>query len=679
MPVQAAKLAFVLGNENYGQLSDLRNAHEDARAYSEAFGDLGYAVSYHQDLDLGDTIDALDSFLNRISFGDEVVIVYSGHGWSDGATNYLIPTDAPRQGSDRVLERRSIALKNGLNGILDEVEAAGASLTVAIIDACRNNPFEPPAGRKSIGMTRGLAPVKAATGTFVIFSAGEGQEALDRLPSDPPGAQMSVFTRTFLPQLKRGIFLEDAIAKAQVETARLALDFDGHLQHPAYYDQTLGYTCLTEDCGTATAAVVQPEPDSLCDLLYAEAKGAPSCFAFDGYLQSCGTHPFRGNAEAYLKRNCQVQVAAVAPPKVQPEPQPKAVVTPPTSDVTMSKSLNLVSWGGAYQRSQQRAYTTPYADKNAGLSITWHENSFEAVSLLSKAKAAGNDLGWDLVDVVATDAIRLCDKGLVMEINPDAFLAPAPDGNSASSDFGPFLVSDCAIPQIVYSSVVAYRTDLVGNRPPRDICALFDLDGYPGKRALEKRPNNNLEWALLCDGVPHSDIYELLATNAGQRRALAKLDTIKDHVIWWQAGAETPQLLADGEVVMGSSWNGRFFSLIEEQKQPVAMLWDAQVLDLDVWVIPTGLSAERLARVRDFLWFATDTQRLADQAKYIAYGPARASSAEFVGFHADLGVDMAAHIPTAAANMRNAFVYNYDFWARHSLDLNDRFAAWLAE
>jgi putative spermidine/putrescine transport system substrate-binding protein len=107
-----------------------------------------------------------------------------------------------------------------------------------------------------------------------------------------------------------------------------------------------------------------------------------------------------------------------------------------------------------------------------------------------------------------------------------------------------------------------------------------------------------MEWALLCDGVAKEDVYDVLETEEGQAQALAKLDTIKDHVVWWSAGAETPQLLADGEVVIGSTYNGRLFSLIEEQDQPVAMLWDAQVFDLDGWIIPAGLPEDRLAASR---------------------------------------------------------------------------------
>jgi len=345
----------------------------------------------------------------------------------------------------------------------------------------------------------------------------------------------------------------------------------------------------------------------------------------------------------------------------------------------MADDMTLVSWGGAYQESQQNAYVEPYLEMNEGVSAVWDESSAEAVAKLRAMNEAGN-ITWDLVDVVASDAIRLCDEGLAMEVDHDELLAPAPDGTDASDDFGDLIVSDCFIPQIVYSTTFGYRTDMVpeGVEAPNDICDVFDLETYPGQRALERRPINNMEWALLCDGVAKEDVYDVLETDEGQDQALAKLDTIKDEVVWWSAGADTPQLLADGEIFMGSTYNGRLFSVIEEQDQPVAMMWDAQVFDLDGWIIPTGLSEERLARVQDFVRFATDTQRLADQSKWISYGPARASSAPLVGTHADLGIEMAQHMPTDPANAENTFLYNYEFWADYRDDIDAKFQAWLA-
>jgi putative spermidine/putrescine transport system substrate-binding protein len=312
---------------------------------------------------------------------------------------------------------------------------------------------------------------------------------------------------------------------------------------------------------------------------------------------------------------------------------------------------------------------------NPDIRIVNDDSANEAVAKLRAMNEAGN-VTWDLVDAVAADAIRLCDEGLAEPIDHDAALAPAPDGTPPSEDFGDLIVSECFIPQIVYSTTFGYRTDMV-KTAPTSVCDVFDLEKIPGKRSLEKNPINNLEWALICDGVDPSNVYDVLGTPEGVDRALAKLDTIKDSVVWWTKGAQTPQLLADGEVVIGSTYNGRLFSVIEEEKQPVAMLWDWQVFDLDGWVVPTGTKNKEA--VMEYLRFATDTQRLADQAKYISYGPARKSSAPLVGKHATLGIEMAPHMPTDPNNAKTTLLYNYEFWADNRDDIDERFQAWLLQ
>ncbi len=342
--------------------------------------------------------------------------------------------------------------------------------------------------------------------------------------------------------------------------------------------------------------------------------------------------------------------------------------------------MTVVSWGGAYTASQQKAYHEPYMAANPDVTIINDDSSAEGVSKMRAMAEAGN-ITWDLVDLEAADAMRVCDEGLALEIDHDTVLAAAPDGTLASADFGSMIVSDCFIPQIVFSTTFGYRTDMVpeGAAAPKGACAAFDLETYPGKRALNKRPVANLEWALICDGVAYEDVYDTLETDEGLAQALAKLDTIKDEVIWWSSSAEPVQLLADGEVFMASAYNGRLFSMIAEQDQPVGMAWNWQMFDIDGWVVPAGLSAEREAAVLEYLNFATDTQRLADQAKYISYGPARASSAPLVSTHAELGIEMAPHMPTDPNNAENTFVNNYEWWADYRDDMDAKFQAWLAK
>ncbi len=346
--------------------------------------------------------------------------------------------------------------------------------------------------------------------------------------------------------------------------------------------------------------------------------------------------------------------------------------------VANAADMTIVSWGGAYSASQNNAYHKPYMAENPDVKIINDESSAEAVAKLRAMKEA-NNLTWDLVDVEAGDAIRLCDEGLAMEVDHNTLLASAPDGTSATDDFGGTIVSACFIPQIVFSTTFGYRTDKVaeGTAPPTSACDIFELAKYPGKRGLNKRPVANMEWALMCDGVADEEVYDALETDAGVARAFAKLDTIKSEILWWSSSAEPIQWLADGEVFMASAYNGRHFSAIVEQNQPIGMAWEWQMFDIDGWVIPSGLSPERLAAVEKYLMYATDTQRLADQAKFISYGPARASSAPLVGKHATLGIDMAPHMPTDPNNAKNTFVNNYEWWADHRDDLDAKFQAWL--
>lgn len=202
------------------------------------------------------------------------------------------------------------------------------------------------------------------------------------------------------------------------------------------------------------------------------------------------------------------------------------------ADGHMADQMTIVSWGGAYSASQQKAYHDPYI-ADTGISIINDDSANESVAKLRAMFEAGN-VTWDLVDVEGPDGTRLCDEGLAMEIDFDTMLAAAPDGTSATADFGESLINSCFIPQIVFSTTFGYRTDVEawGGKTPTDLCAVFDTEAFPGKRSLEKRPKKNLEWALLCDGVAKDDLYEVMSTDEGIDQALAKLDTIKDSVVW---------------------------------------------------------------------------------------------------------------------------------------------------
>ncbi len=334
--------------------------------------------------------------------------------------------------------------------------------------------------------------------------------------------------------------------------------------------------------------------------------------------------------------------------------------------------LTVVSWGGAYTKSQVEAYQKPWMAKT-GHNIRSEDYNGGIAEI--KAQVEAGNVTWDIVDVELSDAVRACDEGLVIPIDP-AELPAAPDGTPAVDDFIPGTLSECAVATIVWSTIYSYDASKIEGDKPTTIGDFFDTEKFPGKRGMRKSPKANLEFALLADGVPAGDIYEILASPEGVERAFKKLDTIKDSVVWWEAGAQPPQLLADGEVLMTTAYNGRIFNAAAGEDKPFEIVWDGQVWDIDLWVILEGAPNKDLAM--DFLKFSTSTQALADQAKWISYGPARKSSAPLVGLYQDGKTEMGPQMPTAPANMKNAVQNNFEFWADHQDELNERFNAWLA-
>ncbi len=334
--------------------------------------------------------------------------------------------------------------------------------------------------------------------------------------------------------------------------------------------------------------------------------------------------------------------------------------------------VTVMSWGGAYTKSQVEAYHKPFT---AETGITVNSVDADNPATPIKAQVEAGNVTIDVADVEFSDAVRLCDEGLLEEID-SSILPPAPDGTPAAEDFIDGAIQDCAVANIVWSTVFAYNKDNV-NGTPTTIADFFDTEKFPGKRGLRKSAKATLEMALMADGVPAGEVYDLLNTPEGVDRAFAKLDTIKDDIVWWEAGAQPPQLLADGEVAMSTAYNGRIFNAAVAEGQPLEVVWDGQILDFDLWVIPKG--APHKEEALKFIAYSTDTKRLADQASYISYGPARKSSGSLVGLYQDGKTEMGPHMPTAEANLKNALVNNYEFWVDHDAELNERFNAWLAK
>ena len=349
-----------------------------------------------------------------------------------------------------------------------------------------------------------------------------------------------------------------------------------------------------------------------------------------------------------------------------------ALVAVATAAQAQDKQVDLLSWGGAYGNSHVEAYAKPFEAKT-GIKVVVSDADNPATPI--KAQAEAGNVTTDVASVEYADAVRLCDEGLLEEIDP-AILVPTADGTAAADDFIAGAVTECFVGTDVYSMVLAYDDTKFSDAKPAGPADFFDLTKFPGKRTMRKGAKFNLEFALMADGVAPDQVYEVLGTPEGVDRAFAKLDGIKKDVIWWEAGAQPPQLLADGEVTMAFAFNGRIFNAAQGEGKPFKIVWDGQIYEMEGWVIPKG--APHLDAAKEFVAFSTAPEQQARAAEFISYGPPRKSAAALVGNIEGTDVPMGPNLPTFAENMKQALASNLDFWVDHDAELNERFTSWLA-
>lgn len=254
------RVALVVGINKYDNFPDdkqLQRARSDAETVAESLRKIGFKVILGADISRFEFNQKLSEFQKSLEPGDVAAVFYAGHGIEIDRQNYLLPRDTPpvRTGDDELLIREVVSL----DSILEMLEKKGTRISLIILDACRDNPFADSAGR-SVGATRGLSRIEPPTGTFVMYSAGAHQSALDRL-GDDDDSKNSVYTRILVPLLGQPDRSIQAIAKeVQVKVKALA-ETVKHVQHPAYYDEIIGDFYLVSSSATAATPTPQEEEE----------------------------------------------------------------------------------------------------------------------------------------------------------------------------------------------------------------------------------------------------------------------------------------------------------------------------------------------------------------------------------------------------------------------------------
>jgi Caspase domain len=335
--------ALVVGNDIYAELPHLMKARNDARAVEEALRQTGFTTNLVLDADQTPFLEAFSNFAQTINPGVVALFYYAGHGIEIDGQNYLLLTDAPdvNAGQELVLTSRAVPVAS----LLETLTRRGARASIFILDACRDNPFR---GRttRGLGGTRGLAPV-SADGTFILYSAGTGQAALDRL-SDGDDNPNSVFTRALVPLLTTpGLSIRDITNAVRSDVRRLARSV-GYDQFPAYYDEMEGDLEFVAAAAEIPAEPLPPDPCNAARADWAAVRDANDPQALVAYISAYDMCPVQtALATAMLNRLNQemkkaapddVQVAATAPlPPTEPDPQAETPSEPlPEPDASIS-------------------------------------------------------------------------------------------------------------------------------------------------------------------------------------------------------------------------------------------------------------------------------------------------------------------------------------------------------
>jgi putative spermidine/putrescine transport system substrate-binding protein len=285
------------------------------------------------------------------------------------------------------------------------------------------------------------------------------------------------------------------------------------------------------------------------------------------------------------------------------EAAPSAACNPPRQE---GVKLTYVSFGGAYQEAQRKAWLTPYTELT-GVEFTEDENSSNATI---KAQVEAGQVTWDVVDV-GNDFGLDANKDLLEPL--DYSLIPRDEVIEGFA--GDYRVAD-----MTYGVALAYNTDKTAGKVPAGWADFFDTTKFPGKRGMWDYSEGGIfEVALMADGVKPGDLYPL-----DLARATKKLDTIKDDFVFWGSGADSQELIGSGEVAMTLIWNGRGWSAKHTDNKPVEIQWNQAIITADYLVVPKGTPNKDAAM--KFIAYAVCAGNNAKPSEFIPYGPINKNS-----------------------------------------------------
>jgi putative spermidine/putrescine transport system substrate-binding protein len=315
--------------------------------------------------------------------------------------------------------------------------------------------------------------------------------------------------------------------------------------------------------------------------------------------------------------------------------------------------ITFASFGGAYQAAERKALLDPIQKM---LNIVIKEDTLTGLADV-RAQVRANAVKWDLADLGGASCARGSVEGL---FEPLDYAVIKTDG------INPKMVNKDWIGVIYYSTVIAWNTDKFGANGPQTWADVWDVKKFPGTRSFSRGASETMEIALMADGVAPDKLYPLDVD-----RAMKSLEKIKPDVVsWWASGAQSAQLLKDGEADVVAIWNGRAGAAIKDGAK-AAITYNQGILNADCLVIPKGAKNAELAQKVIALMVSPDLQ--ADVPAYINYGPIN----EKAFATGKITPQQAELINSSPANSARQTVISFDYWTENLAKLTEKMDAFL--
>ena len=315
-----------------------------------------------------------------------------------------------------------------------------------------------------------------------------------------------------------------------------------------------------------------------------------------------------------------------------------------------AKSIVVANTGGAFEGALDGAMIKPFTAKT-GIEVVKTVNVYAKL----KAMVEANAVDWDVAQLDSTAAATFASQGLLEKLDY---------GVINKTDLIKGAAHESYLQMDVVATCVAWNTKNVKPaQVPHTWAELWDLKRFSGQRGMWKQPYQVMEIALMADGVPLDKLYPLDVD-----RALKSLDRIKSEIFWWTSGAQSAQILIDGDVAASMAWNGRLYDP-KQSGAPVDFDFNQALFVSDALIVPRG--AKNRKESMEFIAFSMEPQQQANFAKQIPYGPTNEKALPLLD-KARLAV-----LPSSPENLAHGVFQNFDWWAENGTKTGEKFNAWL--